>query len=362
MVIVSFIRHAETVSNRHHTIQGQQDGKLTHFGRQQAKRIAKRLENDYIPFVYSSDLKRCRQTAKKIAKYHPQALIVRDPTLRERAVGILEGRPSGCTKELAAEIGTSERSFRPEGGESMQDVKKRAKQFWKELVTMIIPKLFSMTPGLEFYIKNPLGSMTLANSREFLIQTRQNHQNDAKLQDIRTKLVERLSEVLPRSNSENDGLYPESSFPSNLKNYATIGAPSIEGLSPSKSSLRSLSLPPSAYAPSSPTSLSGSNSSVETPQPVSPPYGLAAESSTPHIVIVTHTGFIKEMLGYLMKVCENTTGSKIPGTIYHTAIFSFKMSSSEKVHPLTLSDVDHLKGLGQAYAEKFGFKRKKQHS
>jgi broad specificity phosphatase PhoE len=75
---------AETVANRERIIQGQQEGVLTEYGKKQAKRLAKRLQMERVDFVYTSDLKRARQTTKKIAKRHPDAVVIRDRRLRER--------------------------------------------------------------------------------------------------------------------------------------------------------------------------------------------------------------------------------------------------------------------------------------
>jgi broad specificity phosphatase PhoE len=50
----------------------------------QTQKVAKRLKNEKIDFIYSSDLKRASDTAKEIAKYHPHISIKLTQELRER--------------------------------------------------------------------------------------------------------------------------------------------------------------------------------------------------------------------------------------------------------------------------------------
>ena len=80
----SKIHSAETVANRERIIQGQQEGVLTEYGKKQAKRLAKRLQAERVDFIYTSDLKRARQTTKKIAKRHSDAIVIRERRLREK--------------------------------------------------------------------------------------------------------------------------------------------------------------------------------------------------------------------------------------------------------------------------------------
>ncbi|KAL8493004.1 hypothetical protein ACS0TY_024276 [Phlomoides rotata] len=87
------IRHGETEWNADRRIQGQQDVDLNDAGRKQAFCVAKRLsEVPNISAVYSSDLKRAFVTAEIIATSCTGVLeVVKDPDLRERHLGDLEG-------------------------------------------------------------------------------------------------------------------------------------------------------------------------------------------------------------------------------------------------------------------------------
>lgn len=114
-----------------------------------------------VDFIYTSDLKRARQTTKKISKRHQDAIVLRDRRLREKvcvcvekkkgfffirissnkkhnnnqAAGIYEGTPIGSCTAAARAAGVAERDFRPEGGESWTDVEQRAEDFWQFILS-----------------------------------------------------------------------------------------------------------------------------------------------------------------------------------------------------------------------------------
>jgi broad specificity phosphatase PhoE len=79
------IRHGESKANAKGIRQGQDlDSPLSRNGKRQAKKLAKRLKDEKIDAIYSSDLKRAKQTAKFIAKSH-RLKIIFDKRLREKA-------------------------------------------------------------------------------------------------------------------------------------------------------------------------------------------------------------------------------------------------------------------------------------
>ena len=85
------IRHGETIENRKGIIQGHNQGTLTDDGLAQAKAIAKRLAEEPVDVIYSSDLKRAYDTAKEIAAYHSNIPFITIASLRERNFGELQG-------------------------------------------------------------------------------------------------------------------------------------------------------------------------------------------------------------------------------------------------------------------------------
>ena len=104
------VRHGETVENRDGIMQGHIHGTLTEEGIKQAKALAKRLAEEKIDVIYSSDLNRALDTTKAIASYHPETPIIKSEKLRERYLGELQGRHSSCwdPNNLPASVETSD--------------------------------------------------------------------------------------------------------------------------------------------------------------------------------------------------------------------------------------------------------------
>lgn len=87
-----FLRHGETEINRLGLVAGQRDVELNETGWRQARAAAELLQNRGIDAIYSSPLKRARDTAGCIATaLRLEVCIV--PELAERNWGELEGQP-----------------------------------------------------------------------------------------------------------------------------------------------------------------------------------------------------------------------------------------------------------------------------
>jgi 2,3-bisphosphoglycerate-dependent phosphoglycerate mutase len=84
------IRHGETLWNREHRIQGQQNSELSATGVAQAAAVARRLAAEGAQLLVSSDLGRTLQTATPIAAATGLPLAT-DARLRERHFGVFEG-------------------------------------------------------------------------------------------------------------------------------------------------------------------------------------------------------------------------------------------------------------------------------
>lgn len=86
------IRHGETEFNATKRMQGQLDVELNDVGREQATAVAHRLSRERKnSVVYSSDLKRALDTAEAIASSCGGLEIIKEPDLRERHLGDLQG-------------------------------------------------------------------------------------------------------------------------------------------------------------------------------------------------------------------------------------------------------------------------------
>ena len=122
-------RHGETVGNVMMINQGQMHGELTSQGRMQAILLGKRLSAESIGAIYVSDLRRCVQTAEHVIVHHPDVPVYYEPLLRERHLGFLEGTKWGEVIRHTNLSGEEILNYRPEGGESINDVKYRVSQF-----------------------------------------------------------------------------------------------------------------------------------------------------------------------------------------------------------------------------------------
>ncbi len=85
-------RHGLTEENIKGIMGGQIQGNLSKKGIEQAKMLGLRLKNEKIDHIYSSDLRRAADTAKEIAKFHPDTPIEFVKELRECGLGVMEGK------------------------------------------------------------------------------------------------------------------------------------------------------------------------------------------------------------------------------------------------------------------------------
>lgn len=89
-MMLLLVRHGQSTWNLERRIQGWQDPPLSSAGRDQAKRMAARLEGLRLEAVFSSTLQRAEQTAQPLARATGARLIL-DERLREQQLGVLEG-------------------------------------------------------------------------------------------------------------------------------------------------------------------------------------------------------------------------------------------------------------------------------
>jgi broad specificity phosphatase PhoE len=115
MTTLLLVRHGETDWNRDGIWQGWADPPLNATGRAQARALADQLRDAPFDAVYSSDLRRARETAEIVADPHGVP-VVADPGLREIDIGAWSGltraqiearfpdgeRPGGETREQHA--------------------------------------------------------------------------------------------------------------------------------------------------------------------------------------------------------------------------------------------------------------------
>lgn len=136
---VYLIRHGETDFNKQRRLQGQCDTELNAYGRELAAITAKGLEGVNFDVVYTSPLKRAKETAKIIIGDR-QIPVMEEPRIQEISFGDYEGL---CCQGEAFNI--PDQSFRnffdlpeayqvPPNGEAFEEIIQRTGEFWKELI------------------------------------------------------------------------------------------------------------------------------------------------------------------------------------------------------------------------------------
>lgn len=129
-------RHGETEWNVEGRLQGQQDIPLNKRGQSQALAAARFLRNVPLVQVYSSTLRRCRQTARPIIEVNiGRPNVVYSDFLKETALGVLEGESidQQSTDELTQHywnFSSDEINYRVPNGENLRDVSDRVQRFF----------------------------------------------------------------------------------------------------------------------------------------------------------------------------------------------------------------------------------------
>jgi probable phosphoglycerate mutase len=157
------IQHTQSVHHTNGMVGSWTDWDLTDLGRQQADNIGKKLADELAGkalVMYSSDLKRARQTAEGVAKYLGVEPILKQE-LRERNLGRCCGKSVQWLKENleADEVTVDDRLF--SDGESRRDAWNRLKPCYDSIMedpaeTIIVvahgdilSSFFAMFLGLE---------------------------------------------------------------------------------------------------------------------------------------------------------------------------------------------------------------------
>jgi len=128
MTHLCLIRHGQTDWNLEGRYQGQSDVPLNETGLAQAGSLITKLNGHSFNAIYSSDLKRARQTAEPIAKLLGLDVQI-EPRLREINQGEWEGVLVDEIKARYAELWSQRTvdpaSVRPPGGETVGEVAER---------------------------------------------------------------------------------------------------------------------------------------------------------------------------------------------------------------------------------------------
>ncbi|MBN2859216.1 MAG: histidine phosphatase family protein [Sphaerochaetaceae bacterium] len=161
------IRHAESEANKEQVIAGQLDYPLTDTGKHDAAAIAREYLKHYRPErVYASHLSRALQTASPFAE-HLGLTPIQDSRIAEHHVGVFQG----ISYEKAKALFTSDQhsrnvwKWRPEGGESYEEVARRLGDFFSSLLCNTGPCLI-VTHGSAMRVMRGLLEHTLPSYPE----------------------------------------------------------------------------------------------------------------------------------------------------------------------------------------------------
>ncbi|MDX2079124.1 MAG: histidine phosphatase family protein [bacterium] len=132
-----FIRPGETNWNLQGRFQGWVEAPLNDYGRLQIERLANFIRNLGVTVLYSSDIRRAKESAEILASrlgYPP----IFDERLRERSVGHWQGLTvpeiHGWYADEYAEFEKDPDKYQIPGGESLGQVRKRSQACLKEIL------------------------------------------------------------------------------------------------------------------------------------------------------------------------------------------------------------------------------------
>jgi broad specificity phosphatase PhoE len=129
-MILVIVRHGQTEENDKGIIQGHLPGKLSEKGKEQAKKVGKRLQNEAFQYIYSSDLARSADTAAEIIKYHPGIPVKYLEILRERNLGEFQGKSK---EQIGWDSDDNKGFLEPEEGETVGMLFRRAERILRLL-------------------------------------------------------------------------------------------------------------------------------------------------------------------------------------------------------------------------------------
>ena len=137
MKLIYLVRHAETDWNKEKRYQGGKDIPLSNSGIEQARQLARRLSRVKFDLVYSSPLRRARQTAELLIRGSSPPIIL-EPAFREINHGLWEGLR---VEEIAERFSQEFRLWKEKPhlvkmpqGESLHDLRRRVLPRFLELV------------------------------------------------------------------------------------------------------------------------------------------------------------------------------------------------------------------------------------
>lgn len=151
--MIYFVRHGQTDLNKQKIFQGHIDKPLNELGVLQAINVAMELKQEKFDYIFCSPLKRARETADAINKFH-NIRIIEDKRLAETNLGKMQGR--SYNQENLDEYFKDPKKH---DGESLEDVYIRVKDFLDEISVfkgknILIVSHSGVNMLVNFYMKN----------------------------------------------------------------------------------------------------------------------------------------------------------------------------------------------------------------
>ena len=151
--MIYFVRHGQTKLNKQKIFQGHIDEPLDDLGALQAINVALELKDEKFDYLFCSPLKRARQTAEAINKYH-NLKIVEDKRLAETNLGRMQGQP--YSPDNIDKYFADPKKYE---GEGFEDVYFRVREFLEEIKDLkgkniLIVSHSGVNMFVNFYLKN----------------------------------------------------------------------------------------------------------------------------------------------------------------------------------------------------------------
>lgn len=136
---IYLIRHGETDQNKRKCLQGRSDIELNEYGRELARRTAEGLKNVNFDIIFTSPLKRARETAE-IIRGDREIPLICEELIQEISFGEYEGLCYGKDnysipdKDFMNFFDKPQEYQTPPKGESFEEILKRTGSFLQELM------------------------------------------------------------------------------------------------------------------------------------------------------------------------------------------------------------------------------------
>ncbi|ODN76113.1 hypothetical protein L202_06045 [Cryptococcus amylolentus CBS 6039] len=146
MITLTIVRHGESTDNLRPLWAGWSDAPLSNHGMNQAKALGQSLKDTRFDYIVASDLKRAHWTAQQIqSNQATQPPLDTTQLLREQGFGEAEHQPFGNSDgKWYRKPG---RTFAFPGGETLEDVRNRAKQAIEQYIEPILQESRGKPPS-----------------------------------------------------------------------------------------------------------------------------------------------------------------------------------------------------------------------